>query len=155
MPSLRPRPTSWSAIRSGADRTGDYVAALAHSKHSIWRHVPLPFSTVPTWCPENRKDDRLHISERLLNLDEVQPHYLPSLEERLGIHEAARANGVQLHTLKAATEGEIDTAFATLNELHAGALVVGSDPYFDGLKEHLVALAARHAVPAIYPWREA
>jgi putative ABC transport system substrate-binding protein len=110
---------------------------------------------VPTWCPENRKDDRLHISERLLNLDEVQPHYLPSLEERLGIHEAARANGVQLHTLKAATEGEIDTAFATLNELHAGALVVGSDPYFDGLKEHLVALAARHAVPAIYPWREA
>jgi len=72
-----------------ADRTGDYVAALAHSKHSIWRHVPLPFSTVPTWCPENRKDDRLHVSERLLNLHEVQPHYLLSLEERLGVHRSA------------------------------------------------------------------
>ena len=71
------------------------------------------------------------------------------------MHEAARTKGFQLHTLKAATESGIDTAFATLAELHAGALVVGSDPYFDGLKEHLVALAARHAVPAIYPWREA
>jgi len=47
--------------------------------------VPLPFSTVPTWCLEKRKDDRLHISERLLNLHEVQPHYLLSLEERLGV----------------------------------------------------------------------
>jgi hypothetical protein len=51
--------------------------------------VPLPFSTVPTWCPENRKDDRLHVSERLLNLHEVQPHLLLSLEERLGIHRSA------------------------------------------------------------------
>jgi putative ABC transport system substrate-binding protein len=80
----------------------------------------------------------------------------PNAEQTIReMHEAARAKGVQLHTLKAASEGEIDTAFETLTELHAGALVVGSDPYFDGLKEHLVALAARHAVPAIYPWREA
>jgi putative ABC transport system substrate-binding protein len=71
------------------------------------------------------------------------------------MHEAARAKGVQLHTLKAATESQIEPAFEALTELHAGALVVGSDPFFDGLKEHLVALAARHAVPAIYPWREA
>jgi hypothetical protein len=51
--------------------------------------VPLPFSTVPTWCPETRQDDRLHVSERLLNLHEVQCHYLLSLEERLGIHLSA------------------------------------------------------------------
>ena len=44
------------------------------------------------------------------------------------MHEAARAKGVQLHTLKAATEREIDTAFSTLTELFAGAVVVGSDP---------------------------
>jgi putative tryptophan/tyrosine transport system substrate-binding protein len=80
----------------------------------------------------------------------------PSAEQTIReIHKAAYAKGVQLYTLEAATEGGIDAAFATLTELHAGALVVGSDPYFDGLEEHLPALAARHAVPAIYPWREA
>jgi putative ABC transport system substrate-binding protein len=80
----------------------------------------------------------------------------PNTEQTIReMYEAARTKGVQLHTLKAATERGIDTAFTTLAELHADALVVGSDPYFDGLKEHLVTLAARHAVPAIYPWREA
>jgi hypothetical protein len=41
---------------------------------------------------------------------------------------AARTKGVQLRTLKAETESGVDTAFATLTELHVGALVVGSDP---------------------------
>ncbi|HWO45454.1 MAG TPA: ABC transporter substrate binding protein, partial [Methylomirabilota bacterium] len=49
---------------------------------------------------------------------------------------------------------EIDAAFVTLVQRHAGALVVGSDPFFNSRREHLVALAARHAVPAIYEWRE-
>jgi len=68
--------------------------------------------------------------------------------------EAARAKQVQLHILQASSEGGIDTAFATLVELHAGALVVGGDPLFDTRGELLVALAARYAVPAIYPARE-
>jgi putative ABC transport system substrate-binding protein len=62
--------------------------------------------------------------------------------------------GVQLHVLKAGTEGEIDAAFASLVELHAGALVVAADPFFNSRREQFVALAARHAVPAIYEWRE-
>ena len=70
------------------------------------------------------------------------------------VQEGARAKGVQLPILKAATESEIDVAFATLGNLHAGALVVGDDPFFTSRREQLVALASRHAVPAIYQFRE-
>jgi putative ABC transport system substrate-binding protein len=70
------------------------------------------------------------------------------------MQEAARAKGVKLHILKAGTESEIDGAFATLAQLHTGALVVGGDPFFGNWREQLVALAARHAVPAIYQSRE-
>ena len=68
--------------------------------------------------------------------------------------ETARAKGLQLPILNASTESEIDAAFAILNELHAGGLVSGSDPFFTSRREQLVALAARHGVPAIYQWRE-
>ena len=70
------------------------------------------------------------------------------------MQEAARAKGVQLPILKASTESEIDAAFRLPRQLHAGALVVGADPFFTGRREQLVALASRHAVPAIYHFRE-
>ena len=70
------------------------------------------------------------------------------------VQEAARTKGVQLSVLNASTEGEIAAAFAALVQLQAGALVVGNDPFFNNRREHLVALASRHAVPAIYEWRE-
>jgi ABC-type uncharacterized transport system substrate-binding protein len=68
------------------------------------------------------------------------------------VQEAARAKGVQLTILKAATESEIDAAFATLVQRQTGGLVVGTDALFGSWHEQLVALASRHAVPAIY-WR--
>jgi putative ABC transport system substrate-binding protein len=70
------------------------------------------------------------------------------------MQEAARTKGVQLLVLRAGTESEIDAAFATLVQLHAGALVVVGDPFFEIRREQLVALASRHRVPAIYQWRE-
>ena len=70
------------------------------------------------------------------------------------MEEAARAKQVQLHVLKASTESEIDAAFATLVQLHAGALVIGSDSFFYKQRDQLVALASRYAVPAIYGSRE-
>jgi putative tryptophan/tyrosine transport system substrate-binding protein len=70
------------------------------------------------------------------------------------VQEAARVKGVQLPILKAGTESEIDAAFATLAELRAGALFVGGDPFFFSRREQLLTLASRHAVPAIYLWRE-
>ena len=70
------------------------------------------------------------------------------------VQEAARAKEVQLHTLKASTESEIDAAFTTLVQLPVGALVDTADPFFNGRREQLVALASRHGVPAIYEYRE-
>jgi putative ABC transport system substrate-binding protein len=70
------------------------------------------------------------------------------------LQEAARTKGVQLPILKAATEGEIDAAFSSLVDLHAGALLVDPDPLFNNRGEQVLALASRHAVPAIYPWRD-
>ena len=68
--------------------------------------------------------------------------------------EAAAAKGVQPQIVKAAAEGEIESAFADLVKLHAGALVVVPDPFFYSRHEQFLAQAARHAVPTIYPWRE-
>jgi putative ABC transport system substrate-binding protein len=70
------------------------------------------------------------------------------------VQEAANAKGVQLHILKASTEGEIDVAFATLVELHARALVLAPDTFFNTRRELLVTLASYHTVPAIYAYRD-
>ena len=70
------------------------------------------------------------------------------------VPEAARAKGVQLPILKASTQSEIDTTFTSLDQLHAGALVVTPDPFFGTRHDQLLALASRHAIPAIYAWRE-
>jgi putative ABC transport system substrate-binding protein len=70
------------------------------------------------------------------------------------MQDAARAKGLQLLLLKAGTETEIDTAFATLVQLHVGALVLGPDPFLNSRREQLITLAARDAVPMIYDFRE-
>jgi ABC-type uncharacterized transport system substrate-binding protein len=79
----------------------------------------------------------------------------PIAERIIGnMQEAAGAKGVQLGILKASTESEIDTAFATLVQQHAGGLIVGGDTFFANRLDQLLALAAHHAVPTIYEWRE-
>jgi putative ABC transport system substrate-binding protein len=70
------------------------------------------------------------------------------------MREMGRAKGVQLQVLNATTENEIDAAFASLDQLHPGALIVGDDPFFTGRREHIVGLASRHSIPAIYQFRD-
>jgi putative ABC transport system substrate-binding protein len=70
------------------------------------------------------------------------------------VQKAARAKQLQLQILKVNTGGEIDAAFASLGHLQAGALLVGNDPFFTSRRDQLVALASRHAIPAMYEWRE-
>jgi putative ABC transport system substrate-binding protein len=67
---------------------------------------------------------------------------------------AARTLGLELHVLNASTERDFDGVFAKLIQLRAGGLVIGSDPFFTSRTEQLAALSVRHAVPAVYHWRE-
>jgi putative ABC transport system substrate-binding protein len=68
--------------------------------------------------------------------------------------EAARSLGLQLYVLTASTERELDAAFVNLVQRHIGALLVGNDSFFLGRREQLAELAARHAIPAIFSFRE-
>src|SRR5258708_23404931 len=66
---------------------------------------------------------------------------------------AARNLGLQLHILHASSDPEINMAFATLVEVRAGALVIGTDGFLVSRSELLAALALRHIMPAIYQFR--
>jgi putative tryptophan/tyrosine transport system substrate-binding protein len=84
----------------------------------------------------------------------VNPNSPFAATQTRNIQAAASTIGQAISVLHAYTESDFDAAFAALVRLRAGALVVGSDPLFDSSRDRLVALAARHAVPAIYDRRE-
>jgi ABC-type uncharacterized transport system substrate-binding protein len=79
----------------------------------------------------------------------------PGTERQLrDVEVAARVLGLQLMVLRASSERETETAFATMARQSGVALLVGVDPFLLERREHIVALAARHAIPAIYAVRE-
>jgi putative tryptophan/tyrosine transport system substrate-binding protein len=84
-------------------------------------------------------------------LNPNQPIYA---RQKTDVEEAAHATGQQIHLLSASNESEIDAAFATAMQLRAGAMLVGADPFLNSQRDKIVALAARHAIPAIYEQRE-
>jgi putative tryptophan/tyrosine transport system substrate-binding protein len=67
---------------------------------------------------------------------------------------AAHALGLQLHILTASTERDFDAVFARLMQLRAGGLVIAPDAFFNSRSEQLATRTLRHAVPAIYQYRE-
>ena len=103
--------------------------------------------------------------KRLELLHELLPAVstIPVLVDRNGrsagalpseIQEAARTLGVQLQVLHASTERDFDTVFATLSQLRAGALLISASLFFNVRGKQLGTLTVRHAVPAIYQFRE-
>jgi len=70
------------------------------------------------------------------------------------VREAAEALGRRFHVVTASTEREFETAFIAILQRRVGALIVGVDPFFRIRRDQIVALAARHALPAIYDRRE-
>ena len=84
----------------------------------------------------------------------VNPNFPIALAEARGVQAAARPQGMQIYVPNAHTESEIDTAFTTIVQQRAAALIVGTDPLLLGQRDQLVRLAARHTVPTIYFLRE-
>jgi putative ABC transport system substrate-binding protein len=79
----------------------------------------------------------------------------PGAEQaRKELQDAARTLGVDLHFANATADAEFEPAFASLAGLRIGALLIYADPFFNNRREQLVALAARHAIPAMHEWRE-
>jgi putative ABC transport system substrate-binding protein len=73
---------------------------------------------------------------------------------RRQVQAAAQTLGLELQVLKASTERDFDSAFATLAHVHAGGLVIATDGYFVAQSEQLATLALRHRVPAIFAYRQ-
>jgi len=67
---------------------------------------------------------------------------------------AVQTLGLDLHVLNASAESDFDAVFANVTQLRAGGLVIGADAFFTSRQEQLAALALRHAVPAVYEYRE-
>jgi putative tryptophan/tyrosine transport system substrate-binding protein len=80
----------------------------------------------------------------------VNPGYPDHELQLIELKEAAAAIRQEIIIAHAATAHDIDTAFASLVQQGAGALIVANDPFFLGLRDQIVALAAHHALPAIY-----
>jgi putative ABC transport system substrate-binding protein len=84
----------------------------------------------------------------------LNPVFAPAAVNARESETAARAVGKEVVIFNASSETEIETAFAKIVQARPGALLVGSDPFFNSRRDRIVLLAARHAIPAIYEWRE-
>jgi putative tryptophan/tyrosine transport system substrate-binding protein len=84
----------------------------------------------------------------------LNPEYPTAAEQTLELAEAARKVGRSVVFVNASTDAELDAAFASLFQQRAGGLVINSDPFIAGRVDQIVALAARYAMPTIYPLRE-
>jgi putative ABC transport system substrate-binding protein len=132
-------PVGIGLVASLARPGGNLTGAIAIGNELIAKRLELLSQLVP----------RARVIALLVNPNDANA-------ERVirDVQEVARTKGLQLHVLKATSENDIDTAFASLVRLHAGALVVAADPFLSSRREQLVALASHHAVPSIYAWRE-
>ena len=84
----------------------------------------------------------------------VNPTFVSAEKEAKDALGAGRALGKEVHIVTASSEGDIATAFGDVVKHRAGALMVAPDPFLFDSREHLVAMAARHAIPAMYFARE-
>jgi putative ABC transport system substrate-binding protein len=70
------------------------------------------------------------------------------------VQQAARAISVELKVFNASNDAEIEKAFSDATAQRLGAIIVAGEPFFDSRRAYIVGLAATHAIPASYSWRE-
>ena len=84
----------------------------------------------------------------------INPNYSEAETQLRDVQEAATRLGVQLVVVRANMESDFDAEFSTVVQQRSGALLVCASPFFNTRREQLVVLAARHALPTIYEWRD-
>jgi putative tryptophan/tyrosine transport system substrate-binding protein len=146
------KPRSWRGITIDRATLAFWVGYAAAEIKPVWRLLRdevLKANQHKAAGPRARARAQAKVMGLLMN-----PNY-PRAEDLIrSVQQAAHTKGVQLDILNAGTESEIDAAFATLVQLHVDALLVFLDPFFFSRREQLLSLASRHAVPAVYPWRD-
>jgi putative tryptophan/tyrosine transport system substrate-binding protein len=84
----------------------------------------------------------------------VNPTFLSAETQSRDQQVAARILGLQFNVVSASTESQIDMAFVAFVQQRVGAIIVAGDPFLTGRHDQIIALAARHAIPAMYVRRE-
>jgi putative ABC transport system substrate-binding protein len=124
-----------SLNRPGGNITGiSLVASVIEAKQLELLHELAPMATVIALLANPTNPHTGSISSDLLA--------------------AARSIGLELHLLHATTERELDSAFKSMVERRAGALMIATDPFFLDQRNQLIGLTVRHGIPAIYGRRE-
>jgi hypothetical protein len=109
--------------------------------------TPAEFVCVSTGCGHYRPNtSTVHIL--------VNPNNAGVLQDIPAVAAIAGKIGLGFEVVQAGTESEIDAAFAALSRNKAQALMVANDAFFTIRGAQIAALAARYALPALYPWRE-
>jgi len=121
--------------RPGGNATGTYVfvADLGPKRLQLLREV-VPQATLIAFI--------------------LNPNSATGPAQKSEMESTAQAIGQQILVLSASTESEVNEAFATIAARKADAIVYGAGVFFQVVRDRLVALAARHSIPAIYEWPE-
>jgi putative ABC transport system substrate-binding protein len=84
----------------------------------------------------------------------IDPNYQQAEDQARELREAAKALNLQIEIALAGKDQELESAFATLAQSHAAALLITADPFFDTRRDRIIALAAQFRLPAIYQFRD-
>ena len=84
----------------------------------------------------------------------IDPNYQQAEDQARELREAAKALNLQIDIALAGKDQELESAFATLAQSHATALLITADPFFDTRRDRIIALAAQFRLPAIYQFRD-
>lgn len=124
-----------SLNRPGGNATGVnlYITETEAKRIELLRDLAPTVTTIAVLMNPKTADAEIQVSEVLA---------------------AARALQQRIEVMNASSDLEIDTAFVTLAQQNICALLVGADPFFNNRRDLIISLAARHAIPAIYPLRD-